>query len=79
MVDVVDSNLGKDPDYFVDQDNIGVYKLNVVLFVFIVPITEFGSRDGVSKVHEELDYKRIVQSVIVTLNAVLEFADKVCY
>ena len=60
LVDVVDSYLGKDPDYLVDHDYVGVCEPRVVLLVFIVPITEFGSGDGVGKFHEELDYERTV-------------------
>ena len=79
MVDVVDSDLGKDPDYLADHDDAGVSKPRVVLLVFIVPITELGSGDGVGKVHEELDYERTVCGVIVTLNAEPEHAGKVCH
>ena len=79
MVDVVDSNLSKDQDYFADYNNVDVCEPRVVLLVFIVSITEFRSRDGVSKVHEELNYERTVRSIILTLDIVPEFADKVCY
>ena len=60
LVDVINSDLGKDPDHFVDHDNIGVCKLRVVLLVFIVPIIEFESGNSIGKVYEELDYERIV-------------------
>ena len=78
-MDVVDSDLGKDPDYLIDHDNVDVYDPWVVLFVFIVLIMEFGSRDSVGKFHEELDYKRTVQSVVVILDTEPEFAGKICY
>ena len=78
LVDVVDSDLGKDPDYLMDYNNVGMSKPMVVLLVLIVPITELGSRDGVGKVHEELDYERTVRGVIVILDAELEHAGKVC-
>ena len=78
MVDVVDSDLGEDPDYLVDHDDAGVSKPRVVLLVFIVPITELGSGDGFGKVYEELDYERTVQGVIVILDTEPEHAAKVC-
>ena len=79
LVDVVDSDLGEDPDYLVDHDDVGVCEPRVVLLVFIVPITELGSGDGVGKFHEELDYERTVRSVVVILDAEPEFAGKVCH
>ena len=63
LVDVINSDLSKDPDYLVDYDNVGMYKPRVVLLVFIIPITEFRSRDSISKVNKELDYEKIVWSV----------------
>ena len=78
LVDVVDSDLGEDPDYLVDHDDVGVSKLRVVLLVFIVPITELESGDGVGKVLEELDYERTVRGVIVILDAEPELTREVC-
>ena len=79
LIDVIDSDLGENSDDLVDHDNVGVSEPRVVLLVFIVPITELGSGDGVGKVHEELDYERTVRGVIVTLDAEPEHAGKVCH
>ena len=60
LVDVIDSDLDKDPDYLVDYNDIYVCELRVVLLVFIALIMEFGSRDSVGKVYEELEYERTI-------------------
>ena len=66
-MDIIDSNLSKDPDYLVDHDDVDVCEPRVVLLVFIVLIIEFRSRDSVGKVHKELNYERIVQRVVMSV------------